>query len=94
MTGNGWSPPWFGYSEDITPQTGKNVGMPCVFQELKSRDSSIRTASLYDWNWIRYMSNRGYPGMVDFEVFGSGSYEEADQYTADNATGWFQFCFL
>lgn len=38
---------------------------PCIFQSLKSQDTSIHTASFYDWNWLKYMANRGAPGSVD-----------------------------
>ena len=68
VLGNSWRPTWLGYSQPLTPVTGNYSSLPCIFKELKSQDPSIRTASFYNWGWLTYMSNQGYPGAVDYEV--------------------------
>lgn len=69
ITSNDWSPPWRGHKQEITPVTGNDQELPCIFKELKSQDPSIRTGSFYDWEWFKFMSNRGYPGLIDKELF-------------------------
>ena len=32
---NGWEAAWMGYPPDVTPITGTNYPLPCVFQYLK-----------------------------------------------------------
>ena len=87
VTGNGWYPPWSGGDEDITPITGNGAQMPCGFRDLKGQNDNIRTGSFYDWNWIRHLSNRGFPGDVDKEIYAPEDQTIADWYVVGNATG-------
>ena len=65
VTSNSWRPTWLDFDEDLTPITGRDIMMPCVFHELKSRDANIRTAIFYDWDWFKWMASKGYPNYVD-----------------------------
>ena len=69
-----------------------NWQIPCVFRDLKSQDENIRTAFFYDWYWMKYIGNVGFPGMVDWDVFEpEDDYLVSDWHLTGNASGNMQF---
>ena len=44
-------PPWLGFSQQITPSVGPDVAFPCIWQNIKHQDDTVRTASFTNWDW-------------------------------------------
>ena len=56
-------------------------------QTIKAQDKSIQVAAIYNWDWIRYMSTKGYPSDLDMELDCRDDYvyDECDVIVADTA---------
>jgi hypothetical protein len=62
-------PPWLGYIQDITPSSGIEVPFPCAWQQIKSQDAGIRTASFTNWDWFWYVTSLGLPTALDYDHY-------------------------
>lgn len=86
---NFWTPPWQGAQRDITPVLGKDVSFPCIFDVIKGQDANIRTALFYDWEFFKFIGNKGRPGTVDKEYYVAPkltNWLESDTLVVANAT--------
>lgn len=73
ITDNGWLPSWlYNNTNKITPVTGADRPIPCIFEQLKKHDPSIKTVSLYSWDWLINFGSLGIPGSVDVDKFCDG----------------------
>jgi Type I phosphodiesterase / nucleotide pyrophosphatase len=58
-----------GYDQEITPSMGPDVAFPCIWQQIKSQDTTIRTASFTNWNWFWYVTSLGLPTALDYDYY-------------------------
>jgi predicted AlkP superfamily pyrophosphatase or phosphodiesterase len=58
-----------GFKELITPSTGPSVAFPCIWQQIKSQDSTVRTATFTNWDWFWYVTSMGLPNAIDFDYY-------------------------
>jgi len=78
-----------GFSQDITPSTGPNVGFPCVWQHIKSQDAGIRTASFTNWQWFNYITSYGLPTALDYDFY-CHDYQTCDEKLVHNAVDYIE----
>lgn len=45
------------------------MAFPCIWQQIKSQDVTIRTASFTNWNWFWYVTSLGLPTALDYDFF-------------------------
>lgn len=67
---NAWLPPWQGMitSIPVTPTSGPDYPMPCVFRVLTEHDEYIQTGAFYAWEWIKNIAGTGMPGTMRKDV--------------------------
>ena len=89
--------PWLGFEATIQPITGDIIPLPCIWQEIKSQDPNIRTATFTDWDWWWYVTSMGIPGAIDFDFFCAprldGGYQQCDANSVGNATRYLKQVF-
>ena len=67
---NAWLPPWKGYDDRrITPASGADVPLHCIFDVLKKQDKNIRTAAFNQWDWFQWLTISATAGSMDYDVY-------------------------
>jgi len=60
---NSWEAPWYTKKPlPITPITGNSKPFPCIFEEIKTQNNSLKTHFYYNWDWFFNLANQRIPG--------------------------------
>lgn len=90
ITNNSWEAPWIlGINPDITPVTGNETPIPCIFEHLKKNGK--KTGAIYDWEWFINLTNYSIKGSLDYDYFCPGNTVEAYEKCDDVALDKFKY---
>lgn len=65
---NGWKAPWFyKIPQKITPISGNDQPLPCIFEQIKKENKNLKTAAYFSWDWFDNLSNKTIPGSIDVQ---------------------------
>ena len=78
---NAWFAPWlYKKPQPVTPLTGNDNPLPCIFQTIKSNNQNLKTAAFFNWNWFLNFGNSSIPNSIDKEYYcrNNNFYEAVD----------------
>lgn len=76
---NEWEAPWLhGKAQPITPLSGNEKPLPCIFEQIKKENKDLKTAAIFSWDWFENLSNKSIHNSIDMEeICHMDSMEEA-----------------
>lgn len=69
ITSNDWRAPWIYGPQPITPYTGDDKPIPCIFEQIKKEKSELKTAYLYDWDWFNNFNKYSIQNSIDYDFY-------------------------
>ena len=68
ITDNDWWAPWVNKQPyPVTPVTGNNTPLPCIFQTIKENNNNLKNAAIFTWDWLLNFGNEAIPNSIDKE---------------------------